>query len=174
MKQSEVTEIVALLFASYPQSRAEESTLRVFERQLVALDKGKLEDAVMRLTRTHKFPPSIAEIFEVYSVVENGRPLDVGEAYESVTRAIRYVGAYRPLPTEGRYALPERVKRTVEALGGWEMVCLHDHEESFRARFFEVYGSLSKIDGDDRKARSVALPEGVTDLQAARQLGEKP
>jgi hypothetical protein len=64
------------------------------------------------------------------------------------------------MPIDGRHALPERVQRTIAALGGWRMVCCHDHEESFRARFFEVYGSLSKIDGDDRSACSVALPEG--------------
>jgi hypothetical protein len=168
MTQLEITQIVAIIVTAYkpgefPQERAE-----VYERSLVELDRAKLETTVLRLLRTHKFPPAISEIFEAYSVVEQGRPLDTGEAYDLVSRAIRYVGSYRPLPTEGRYGLPERVQRTIAALGGWEMACLHDHEESFRARFFEVYGSLSRIDGDDRSARSVALPEGTTPAEALR------
>jgi hypothetical protein len=160
MTKSEITQVIAILVTAYKPGEFPPARVELYERALAELEKEKLEAAVLRVLRTNKFPPSIAELFEAYGIVEQGRPLDTGEAYDLVSRAIRYVGSYRPMPTEGRYGLPERVQRTIAALGGWEMACLHDHEESFRARFFEVYGSLSKIDGDDRSARSVALPEG--------------
>jgi hypothetical protein len=168
MTPTEVAEVVAVLATAYRPGEFPCERAEVYERALVELDREKLELAVMRLLRTHKFPPAIAEIFETYAIVEHGRPLEVGEAYDLTCRAIRYVGAYRTMPTDGRYALPDRVARTVCALGGWEMVCTHEHEESFRARFFEVYGSLSRVDSDDRSARSVALPEGVSDLTFRR------
>lgn len=171
MTPHEISEIVSILTSAYrpedfPPERAE-----IYERSLIDLDREKLELAVLRLLRTHKFPPALAEVFETYALVEQGRQLDTGEAFDLLTSAIRYVGAYRPIPSSGRYALPGRVQRAIAALGGWEMVCLHDHEESFRARFFEVYGSLSRSDSEDRSARSVALPEGVSDLAGRRMLG---
>ncbi len=170
MTPIEVAEVVAVLATAYRPGEFPPERAEIYERSLVELDREKLELAVMRLLRTHKFPPALAEVFETYALVEQGRQLDTGEAFDLLTSAIRYVGAYRPAPTTGRHALPERVQRAVAALGGWEMVCLHDHEESFRARFFGVYGSLSKSDSEDRSARSVALPEGVSDIAGRRAL----
>ena len=161
MNQPEVSEIVAILTSVYRPADFPPERVEIYERLLVELDRDKLEQAVLRLVKTHEFPPTPAAIFAEYSIVEQGRQLESGEALALVFSAIRYVGSYRPMPTTGRYALPDRVQRTVAALGGWEQVCLHDHEESFRSKFLDVYSSLSRVDGDDRAARSTALPENA-------------
>lgn len=161
MEKHEITEIVSILTSVYRPSDFPPERVEIYERLFSELDRDTLEAAVLRVVRTHEFPPTPAAIYAEYSIVENGRQLEAGEALALVNSAIRFVGSYRPMPTTGRYALPDRVQRTVAALGGWEQVCLHDHEESFRAKFFDVYSSLSRVDGDDRAARSIALPENA-------------
>ena len=163
MEKHEITEVVSILTSVYRPADFPPERIEIYERLLSELDRDTLEAAVLRVVRTHEFPPTPATIFAEYSIVESGRQLEAGEALALINNAIRFVGSYRPMPTTGSYALPTRVQRTVAALGGWEQVCLHDHEESFRAKFFDVYSSLSRVDGDDRAARAVALPENSTE-----------
>lgn len=138
MTEVEAAKVVAILSASFPDSKWGEATCRAYESALADLDFELASDAVRRIVATSKFRPSISEIREAAAVVAVGERRAGADAWGDVVKAVRYVGSYGAPKFDDPLTA-----RAVEALG-WRNLCLGDSSEaSDRARFCEVYDALS-------------------------------
>lgn len=66
MTKSEVTQLVAILMACYPNARVPDGTVVAYETFLVELDHERARKAVAGIVRSSKFFPTIAEIVTAY------------------------------------------------------------------------------------------------------------
>ena len=66
MTKAEVSEIVTILMACYPNARFPDGTVVAYENFLIDLDRDRLKRAVATLVRSSKFMPTIAEIVAAY------------------------------------------------------------------------------------------------------------
>jgi len=66
MTKAEVTELVAVLMACYPNARFPEGTVAAYENFLLEFDHARTKKAVAGLVKTSKFMPTIAEIVQAY------------------------------------------------------------------------------------------------------------
>ena len=104
MKKSECAQIVAMLFAAYPQSKGSESTSAVYEEHLADLDFAATKAAIGRLLKSSKFLPTIAEIREErarYAPAPPALPPAPVERvpYAEVQKLLAGVGQQQPRPS---------------------------------------------------------------------------
>lgn len=140
MKPHETTEIVMMLVAAFPATKADERTVSVYKTMLTDLEFDAAKAAVARLLTTCRFFPTIAEIRESEAAIRLGAVRPGGDAWGDVLEAIRRVGGYNPQP---EFADP-LVARCVSRFG-WETLCWSRDDAADRARFIELY---------DREART--------------------
>ncbi len=154
MTKGQAAALVALLSAAFPDDKWGESTCVVYENELAHLDFELANVAIHRMIRMRKFRPTVSEIFETAADVATGERRVGAEAWGDVVKAIRKFGSY---------AAPEfsdpLVGETVNRMG-WRNLCLGDASEaSDRARFAEIYDSLSAAE----RRSLIAEPERIND-----------
>lgn len=66
MTKAEVSELVVMLLACYPNARFPDGTVIAYEMFLQELEHGRAKKAVASLVRSSKFMPTIAEIVTAY------------------------------------------------------------------------------------------------------------
>jgi Loader and inhibitor of phage G40P len=131
---AEAAKCVAMLQAAYPAARWSEPTIDLYELMLADLDYAVARDALVRIIKTQKFLPAVAEVLEAAADVTVGPMRSAVDAWGDVGMAIRQVG-YIGVP---RFADPI-VADCVRAMG-WRNLCLGDSPEAAdRARFCEMY-----------------------------------
>jgi len=161
MNRSEAAKIVALLQAAYPGVSMSEATVSVYESLLKDIDADVGKRAVERLICTNRFVPTIAEIRETCVLVRHGSARAGAEAWGDVGQAIRRFGSYRQPKFED-----QAVAQAVKCLG-WRNLCLGSSNESAdRARFCEIYDSITK-----RERENEALPPSLKAAPTVRELG---
>lgn len=74
MTKTEVSELVAVLMASYPDARFPDGSVAAYEEFLQDLEFAQAMAAVRHLARTSKFRPAIAEIVSTYEALTPRRP----------------------------------------------------------------------------------------------------
>lgn len=153
MKKSEVTELVAILSATFTRPPMAEKTCQVYENMLADLERQAAHRAVSRLINTSKWLPTIAEIRAAAVELEHGARRAGAEAWGDVNEAIRKFG---------RYGVPEfsdpLVAECVRSFG-WLSLCDSTNDTADRARFIELYESLAERSRRDQVAgSSLALP----------------
>lgn len=89
MTKSEVSKLVAVLMASYPNCRFPDATIAAYEQFLQELELGRAQQAVERIVKTSKFMPAIAEVIAMYE--------------ELAPRAPRLLREWVPDPSPGDY-----------------------------------------------------------------------
>jgi hypothetical protein len=135
----EAAKAVALLQGAYPGARWSESTVELYEAMLAELDFELARAAIVRIVRSSKFLPTIAEILDAVADVGIGPMRSPVEAWGDVTMAIRRVG-YIGVP---EFEDP-LVGDCVRALG-WRTLCIGETPEGVdRARFCELYQDLQR------------------------------
>jgi hypothetical protein len=93
--KAQVSQLVAILMACYPNARVPDGTVVAYETFLVELEHEQAQQAVATLVRTSKYFPSIAEVVTAY---EAQRPRPEVEQHGRYLGP-RYTG--RPMaPTE--------------------------------------------------------------------------
>lgn len=75
MTKTEVSELVAVLMACYPNGRFPDGTVAAYELFLQELELERARHAVAHLVKTSKFMPTIAEVVSAYH--ERGERADV-------------------------------------------------------------------------------------------------
>ena len=134
MTPAEAAKAVAMLQAAYPAARWSEPTIDLYEHLLAELDFNLARDAIVRIIRSSKFLPTVAEILDAVADIGIGPMRSAVEAWGDVVMAIRLTG-YIGVP---KFSDP-LVADCVRAMG-WRNLCIGDSPEaSDRARFCELY-----------------------------------
>ena len=165
MNKNHEAEIVMTLtpyLVAFPQSKMTAEGLIIYAKALHDLSLAEINAAMLKLIRTCKFFPTVAEIFEQAEVMREfatGDSLPTpDEAWAEVQRAVRERHLYR----EWELSCPE-VERAVSYFGKLELCSLKiDDVNTARAQFMRIYKSI--VDrAKDRKVNGEvmgALPQG--------------
>lgn len=76
MTKGEVSQLVAVLMACYPNARVPDGTVVAYENFLEELDHEQASRAVASLVRSSKFFPTIAEVVTAYEALTPPKPSD--------------------------------------------------------------------------------------------------
>ena len=142
MKKEHETEIIMTLtpyLLAFPQSKMTAEGLVIYAKALSSLSIAEINAAMLKLMRTCKFFPTVAEIFEQAAVMKDfasGKEIpSPDEAWAEVQREVRRKHLYR----EWEYSCPE-VKAAVEHFGKYELCTLQvDDMNTARAQFMRIY-----------------------------------
>lgn len=139
MTQTEVSKLVAMLIAAFPNAKLNASTATAYEKMLVDLELAVGIAAIERITKSSRFMPTVAEIRSEAALVKHG-PVRLGaEAWGDVQEAIRRIGSYAPAPTFTDPLVADCVR-----MMGWKELCLEGNAVSDRARFIDLYDGLAQ------------------------------
>lgn len=158
MTDKQVRQLVALLLGAFPHAKANEYTVKAYERMLLDLDAKAASAALEHLMATSKYMPTIAEIRAAVAEMQRGPVKAGGEAWGDVLRAIGRFGYYR-LP---QFDDPVTAK-CVDAFG-WTNLCLSENQEADRARFIQLYDRLAA------QERTETVTGALPAVKAMRQM----
>lgn len=162
MTPLEIRKLVTVMVAAYPTTKAQDDTVRIYERMLADLEYPVANAAVEQLLATSKWMPTVAEIRDRVMSLTAGEVRAGGEAWGSVLKAIAAMGRNRVPGVDFAFADPV-VLEAVRAMG-WVNLCDSDNATADRARFVELYDALAV------KFRRWQLSEGLPAMQRYRAL----
>lgn len=105
------------------------------------LDYPVLNAAIQKYMLTNKFPPTIADLRELATIIRMGDLPEWGEGWEKVLKAIRFYGYMRE--TEALQTMDEITQTCVKRLG-WRNLCMSENNNQDRANFRMIYEQLSE------------------------------
>jgi hypothetical protein len=142
MTKTEASQLVAILFGSFPSTHVERRHVDAYVSGIEDLEPQAALEAVNRLRRTSKFLPSIAEIRDACTTVQHGPKRTGVEAYAEVNAAIRWHGRdYGQGAPKFRDPL---IAQCLGVWGSWNDCCnAPPNDPSARARFIEMYDNLA-------------------------------
>ena len=165
-RESDVVRVLKPYLAAFPQAKINEGTLFVYARALADFPPTLIDAAMLKLLRTLKFFPSVAEIIEAAEgIVElaEGKSLPTpAEAWGEAMREARAKFVYRPW----ELSCPE-VEKTVEAFGKMDLCTLEETAiNTARAQFMRMYQQIVERKEERRQNEAVltALPGNVRAL----------
>lgn len=129
-----------------------QQAMELWYRELQDIPYAVAEAGLRQWVSTQKWSPSIAEIREMASTVQNGSIPDWGEGWEDVLMAIRKYGTYRI--AEAMESFDPITRKCVERLG-FRNICLSENINHDRANFRMIYEQLAER---EKKASQIALP----------------
>jgi hypothetical protein len=139
--QTEVTKILMVLVAAYPNAKIIEGgkgipgTLEVYATMLSDIPADELLAGVKYCIINHpNFLPSIATIRDAVSKMHPTHTVSGADAWGVVLQAIREIGVYKSPHFED-----PAIARAVEAFG-WRNICLSDEQDfAIRSQFIKAY-----------------------------------
>lgn len=140
-----------------PNSQA----MELWFRQLMDIPYPVAEVTLNKWVATNKWSPSIAEIRELATEIQNGKLPDWGEAWEETCKAISRYGFYRP--KEALESLRPLTRETVNRLG-FSNLCMSENPTADRANFRTCYEIVAKR---EQQAQILPLPLQKTIKQLA-------
>jgi hypothetical protein len=154
MTREQALSVWALLAAAAPGQPLPASALEIRAELITDLDFDDTRDAAVRLARSAKWLPSVAELRE--AVHAPALP-EAGEAWGEVSRVVHRLGWTTP-PTETDFSDP-LILEAVRALGAWPDFCAGD-EAINRAHFLKIYPAMAE------RARINAIARGPSPRDA--------
>jgi len=148
MTREQALSVWALLAAAAPGQPLPASTLEIRAELIADLDFADTRDAAIRLARSAKWLPSVAELREAVHAPDLP---EAGEAWGEVCRAVHRLGWTTP-PTEADFTDP-LILRAVQTLGAWPNFCAGD-EAINRAHFLKIYPAMA----ERARAQAIAGP----------------
>lgn len=145
----EVTKLVGVMAAAYPNTQITDATVNVYVRMLKDIPLEVLTPAIQQVMAESEFLPTIARIREKAIQLTRPERLSAFEAWGVVKQAIERVGFYRYPKFEDPL-----IARAVECIG-WQTICSSENEPADRAHFAKVYDSLVRREDEDARM----LPE---------------
>lgn len=147
------------LFASairtyYPKENIlpNQQAIELWYRELQDIPYKVAEASLRQWVATNKWSPSIAEIREMASTVQNGSLPDWGDGWEQVIKAIRRYGMYQI--GEAMESFDPITKQCVERLG-FRNICLSENITADRANFRTLYEQIAER---KKKESQLSLP----------------
>lgn len=157
-EQEHQQQIVATLtpyFMALPQSKINAGSLVVYARALSSLTIAEIDAAMLKLMRTVKFFPTVAEIFEQADNVKNfaigTTEKSADEAWHEVMKEVHSAFIYR----EPKFSTPEIRQAALNM--GWTSLCNLETDaiNTARAQFMRIYESILKRKADKKINREV-------------------
>lgn len=154
MNKAEVTEIFAVLMVAYPNAEMFKapdkdslkaklvSTVTLWTTCLRDIDFWTAQQAVVRVCRTCKFPPTIAEMREAAEVVLHETEAEISNAYLMARNELTIAGAMGRTREQALDRMPARTRKTIEAMGGIDAFMPPDKGRFEMARFERTYKTL--------------------------------
>jgi hypothetical protein len=136
--------------------------MELWYRQLQDIPYPVIEAALLKWVSTNKWSPSIAEIREMSSNIQNGDIPDWGEGWEKTRRAVRKFGMYNEKAALD--SLDPLTRKVVERLGFREFCVSDENDTTFRANFRMIYENLANR---EKTEQQLALPlrEAIAQIQ---------
>lgn len=154
MDKKEFGLFAAAIRTYYPKENIlpNQQAMELWYRELQDIPYPVAEAGLRQWVSTQKWSPSIAEIREMASTVQNGSIPDWGEGWEQVLLAIRRYGTYR-IP-EAMESFDPITRRCVERLG-FRNICMSENINHDRANFRMIYEQLAER---EKKEKQLAVP----------------
>lgn len=168
-----IKQALSLLLDAYPGQFKDDpeqkvKTVRIYAQALADIPTDLLKAAVLNHITLSKWFPTIAELRQSAAglVMKAAGHPDASSAWGEVAHQLRYVGSWgAPQFTD------PLIRRAVEAVGGWKMLCASDNQHSDRARFIQAYETFINRTTEDLQM----LPQVRAFVEtAAAQLGSGP
>ena len=136
------TEMLTAVLLGYPSSRANAETIAFYVMALDDLSFVEIRAALSKLTKTAKFFPTVAEIYEaaesVKQTAQGDGQKDAGQAWEEVMQLVRRCHVYKPWT----FSTPE-VEQAVREFGKQELCELEaEGVNTARAQFQRIYNAV--------------------------------
>ena len=153
--QAEIVRTLAPYLMAFPQSKINTGSLLVYARALSPLSIAEVDAAMLKLMRTSKFFPTVAEIFEqAESVRETAcgqETASVDEAWHDVMKQVHDAFVYR----EPAFSSDE-IKRAALNMG-WTALCNlePDGMNTARAQFRDIYLGILRRKKDQQHNKAV-------------------
>lgn len=172
-RESDVVRVLKPYIAAFPQAKINDGTLLVYARALAYLPPELIDAAMLKLLRTLKFFPSVAEIIEaaeglmemaegLMEMAEGKSLLTPAEAWGEAMREARAKFVYRPW----ELSCPE-VEKAVQAFGKMDLCMLEEAAvNTARAQFMRMYQQIVERKEERRQNEAVltALPGQIKAL----------
>lgn len=140
MSPAETAKILAILAAAYPGFEVDETRHRLWHEMLGHLEYAVAQAAIRKHIAESKWPPTVAEVLEAAREVVFGPALLATDVWPQVLAAIRRYGNYGE--SRAREQLPAAVLEVIDALGGWQHVCMSENLDMLRAHFLRAWDSI--------------------------------
>lgn len=153
--EAEIIKTLMPYLMAFPQSKMNEGSLIVYARALSSLTIAEIDAAMLKLMRTVKFFPTVAEIFEQADNVKNfaiGKSeKSADEAWHEVMKEVHSASIYR----EPKFSTPE-IKQAALNMG-WTSLCNLETDaiNTARAQFMRIYEAILKRKSDKKINREV-------------------
>lgn len=178
---SKIIKILTPYLSAYPSCKMKSSGLMVYARALQSVPLDELDAAMLRLMRTSKYFPTVAEILEAVQVQRNvisGNDVSgAGAAWREAMNLVKSIGPY------GRWTFSNpAVERAVKNFGKMELCELKtDEMNTARAQFMRIYTAEEGREKGRREVKEAlaALPRnqaaGIVNRLSAKMkmIGEK-
>ncbi len=154
--QVEIIKLLTPYLMAFPQSKMNDGSLIVYAKALSPLSIAEIDAAMLKLMRTVKFFPSVAEIFEqaddVKAFANKTEIPTAGEAWHEAMRLAHDKFLYG----EWTFSCKE-VEQAVKNFGKRELCSLeNDAVNTARAQFMRIYNSIA-ISQKNKKANIAVL-----------------
>lgn len=160
LTHSKIVKLLTPYLTVYPACKLEASGLMLYARALQDVPLDELDAAMVRLMRTSKFFPSVAEILDAVKttrdVISGKDTGGAGAAWQEAMELVKHVGPYRPWT----YSSPA-VERAVKQFGKMELCALEtDGVNTARAQFMRIYNEAADREREREEVRATlkALP----------------
>lgn len=153
MTRAEVTEIFAVLMMAYPNAEMFKApdkdslkaklapTITLWTTCLRDIDFWTAQQAVVRVCKSCKFPPTIAEMREAAEDVKHQVKSEIEWAYMMARNAVNTIMDGETL-SDAYASLPARSKKVIDAMGGMEAFAPADKPFFNMAGFEQTYERL--------------------------------
>lgn len=144
MTQGECKDILIMIKACYPTFKLElnSNESKYWIANLLDLEFEKAMIAAQQLTKTSKWPPSIAEIRGAYTELLLPELVDAEQAWGMVISAItKYGGIYSS--ADALNSLPRQVQEAVKWIGGIKAICNAENPEVIRGQFIRTMQAVN-------------------------------
>lgn len=139
---AEFRKLMQFLNSAYPRFTLEPETIEVYYQILKDLSLDLVKAAILQLiTEDSPWCPSAGQVRScAFNLIE--QQLGVPSAWDAWAEVCKRFG------THGHSSLPEfshpLIKRAVDGVGGWRLLCMSTNAIADRARFVQAYEALAK------------------------------
>jgi hypothetical protein len=168
MTKQEFGIFASALRTFYPKEQIlpNQQAMELWYSQLKDIPYEVAETSLNAHVATNKWSPSIAEIREMASTVQNGAIPDWGDGWEQVIMAIRKYGMYQ-IP-EAMESFDPITRQCVERLG-FRNICMSENIATDRANFRMIYEQLQERKKKDSQM-SLPLKNLIQGIQQKQQI----
>ena len=164
-KEAEILAAMMPFVPAFPNSRElPEETLAIYGRALSTLTPAEVSAAMVKLVRTVKFFPTIAEILdaakEVTQHAAGTEKPSPAEAWDMAMTCVRRIGIY------GKWDLPDEVATAVKYFGKEELCMLEMNAvNTARSQFMKMYQSIVERKAQKKENEDVLQVLGESRVQ---------